>query len=214
MADVLDRVKKLLALAGSPNVHEAAAAAAKAQALIAAHRLEGLLAAEAEAEVAIEERILESARRFRRWKAVLASGLARVNGCLAYTRARGRETELVVAGPAEALDAVQTLYEGLVPRLQWLSADHGGKRDKRWHDDFRVGAAATITARLRQSAEAEREQLDPAALVRVDPALTARRRAVEQHAERLKLGRGRGLRVDLDAYDAGQSAGETVTLDG
>lgn len=34
MQDVLDRVHKLLALAGSPNVHEAAAAAAKSQALI------------------------------------------------------------------------------------------------------------------------------------------------------------------------------------
>ena len=44
MADIVDRVRKLLALAGSSNVHEAAAAAARAQELITRHRLESLCA--------------------------------------------------------------------------------------------------------------------------------------------------------------------------
>ena len=42
---LLDRVRKLLALAGSPNAHEAAAAAARAQALVARHQLEAWLEA-------------------------------------------------------------------------------------------------------------------------------------------------------------------------
>jgi hypothetical protein len=52
---VLERVRKLLALASSPNIHEAASAAAKAQALIERHRLQSWLdAADAEAADPIE----------------------------------------------------------------------------------------------------------------------------------------------------------------
>ena len=80
MADrdkLLDRVRKLLALTESPNVHEAALAAARAQALIDAHRLQGLLDAEEDAPV-VDGRSapLESGRRLRKWKVVLASALA------------------------------------------------------------------------------------------------------------------------------------------
>lgn len=214
MSDLLDRVRKLLALAGSPNVHEATAAAAKAQALIDAHRLQALLdAAEAPPEVEVLERVLESARRLRRWKSVLAAGLAEVNGCLAYTRPDGKRIDLVIVGPAAELDTLQALYEGLVPRLQWLSADHGGKQDKRWHDDFRVGAAATLVERLAAASRADHANLDVTALAVVEPALQVRRDAVTDYAEReLQLKQGRGIRVDRDAYERGLAAGEDVEL--
>ena len=42
-SQLLDRVRTLLALASSPNVHEAASAAAMAQTLIERHRLQGWL---------------------------------------------------------------------------------------------------------------------------------------------------------------------------
>ena len=214
MSDLLDRVRKLLALAGSPNVHEATAAAAKAQALIDAHRLQALLDAEdAAAQVEVVERVLERARRLRRWKSVLAAGLAEVNGCLAYTREDGKHVEVVVVGPASELDTLQALYDGLVPRLQWLSADHGGKQDKRWHDDFRVGAAATLVERLAAASKQDRASVDATALAVVEPALQVRRDAVQDYAEReLHLKRGRGIRVDLDAYEGGLAAGEEVDL--
>ena len=107
-AAVLDRVRKLLALATSPNVHEAAAAAAAAQALVERHRLEGRLAAHAAVTGSLtdgREAPLDRARRLRRWKVALATGLADANGCLAYTAedARTGETLLLVLGRGEAL---------------------------------------------------------------------------------------------------------------
>lgn len=84
-AALLARVNKLLALATSPNVHEAAAAAARAQAMIEAHRLEGLLAAEREVDDVDDGRDapLEVSKRLRRFKVVLATVLGEHNACVA-----------------------------------------------------------------------------------------------------------------------------------
>ncbi|MEQ1506614.1 MAG: DUF2786 domain-containing protein, partial [Myxococcota bacterium] len=104
MEDVLDRVRKLLALATSPNVHEAALAAARAQALIERHRLEDWLAAEQDSAgdpdpiVHAWHEPLAVARKIRRWKAALASVLAEVNGCVAYTARRGTDEAIVLVG--------------------------------------------------------------------------------------------------------------------
>ena len=78
---LLTRIRKLLGLATSSNVHEAAAAAAQAQLLIERHRVAHLLEPAVPDEDPLTdgaEAPLESARRPRRWKAALAAGLAPV----------------------------------------------------------------------------------------------------------------------------------------
>ncbi|MDP2315662.1 MAG: DUF2786 domain-containing protein, partial [Pseudomonadota bacterium] len=178
--DVLARVRKLLALATSPNVHEAAAAASAAQALIERHRLEALLAAEDGADDPLDpitdgrEAPLEVARRLRKWKFALAAGLAEANGCLAYTAAVGGETHLLLAGRASDRAAVASLWGWLVSRIEWLSATHGPGRSRDWHEAFRIGAAEVVVERLaRVEGEAE-AALPAAALVRVAPLRAAR----------------------------------------
>lgn len=205
----LSRVQKLLALATSSNVHEAAQAAAAAQALIDRHRLEGLLAGEAAEPVTDgADEPLERARRPRRWRAVLAAALAEANGCMAWSAERGGQTELYVLGRAEDRAAVRALWEWLAPRIEWLSATHAAGRDRAFHEAFRVGAIDAVTRRLRPPVEGG----DPA-LVRLDGELLARRAAVEAFAaERLRLGRGRGLRVDAAAYARGRAAGAELPL--
>lgn len=214
-SDVLDKVRKLLALAESDNVHEAAAAAARAQSLIEAHRLEGILAAEAAvADDPIDELVLETTKRLRRWKTVLAGGLAEVNGCMSFTREAGRTKELVVIGRAADRAAVGAMWEGLVQRLEWLSATHGPGHDKRWHDDFRVGAVQTVVERLQTVTVAERRTLPAAALVRVEPALAAREAQVQAHVDdQLRLRPGRKISVDPDAWQSGRAAGQRIKLE-
>jgi hypothetical protein len=216
---VLARVRKLLALATSPNVHEAASAAAAAQALIERHRLQALLAAEADAADPADpvtdgrDAPLERARRPRRWRIALAGGLAAANGCVAYTAEEGDETVLLVAGRATDREAVGVLWEWLVTRIAWLSATHGAGRPRAWHDAFRIGAAEAIVERLRSVGADEVATLDPAALVRVEPARAARAAAVERFtAERLHLAAGRALRVDGRAYARGRAEGANVPL--
>lgn len=213
---MLGRVRRLLALAQSPNVHEAAAAAAAAQALIARHRLEGVLADEVAEPVGDgRDAPLEVALRPRRWKAFLAAGLARVNGCIAYSVERPDGTALCLVGRDADRDAVAAVWSWLVQRIELLSATHGAGQPRRWHDAFRVGAAETVVARLAATEREARTGLSEAALVRVEPALAERAAAVEAYAARtLHLTRGRGLRVDADALDAGRSAGATLPLRG
>ncbi len=211
---LIDKVEKLLALAGSSNVHEAALAAARAQALIDAHRLEGLLAARAEAQKSVEqvEKIeLERAKRPRKWRAALAAGLAAQQGCMAWSAELGRETALMVAGAADDLRVVQTLFGWLAPRLEWLSATHGAGRDRDWHEAFRVGAAEEVLRRLSGPPPAAAEEAPGAALLRADALARAER--VEGWAEQhLKLRPGRGLRVDAQGYARGQREGAAMAL--
>lgn len=211
LARVLSRVRKLLALATSSNVHEAALAAAQAQALIDQHRLEALLAEEAAEPITDgSEAPLERARRPRKWRSVLASALAEANGCLAWSAERGGQTELYVLGRAEDRAVVAALYEWLGPRIEWLSATHGAGRDRAFHEAFRVGAVEAVVARLRP---AQPSGPEAAALVPVVADLAARRAAVEAFAaERLRLGRGRGMRLDARAYARGQAAAADLAL--
>ncbi len=214
--DPLETVRKLLALAKSNNVHEAASAAARAQAIVERYRLEDLLEADEEAaSQPIDDEVLESARRPRRWKTVLAAALADVNGCLVATRESGRETEIVLAGRAADRAAVRSLWDWLVPRVEWLSATHGAGRDKRWHDDFRIGAVETIRARLHACRDEEQAAVEPAALVRIEPALVARQAAIDRYAkERLRTRPGRRLMVGEQAWTAGRAAGQALKLGG
>lgn len=215
---VLDRVRKLLALATSPNVHEAAAAASRAQRLIEQHRLEGWMAAEraaAEDPDPIEDarnEPIEVARRLRKWKRVLASGLAEVNGCVVYTLKAPDGERLVLVGRSRDRAAVATLWDWLTKRIEWLSATEGGKQSRAWHDAFRIGAAEAIVERLRHAGEAVREA-EPGALVVVDAAVTAHRRALDRFVEeRLSLGKRRSIRVDPDAFAEGRAAGADMEL--
>jgi hypothetical protein len=222
-ADVMARVRKLLALAGSPNVHEAASAAAAAQALVARHRLEALLAAESAADDPADpitdgrEAPLEAARRVRTWKVALAMGLAEANGCVAYTALVGDLTHLLLVGRAADRDAVASLWAWLVTRIEWLSATHGPGKPRHWHEAFRIGAAEVVVTRLGAvEADVQAElaaDRAPATLVRLEPARAARAAAVDAFVERhLRLGRGRALRVDGRALERGRTAGNEVPL--
>jgi hypothetical protein len=216
-AALLDRVRKLLALAGSSNVHEAALAASRAQALIEAHRLEGLLAAAARAEAEpIEdgrEQPLEMGRRVRKWKQRLATQLAEMNGCVAWTLGRRGDQRLLVAGRAEDRAAVFEVWSWLVRRIEWLSATEGAGERRAWHDAFRVGAAQTIVRRMRAARLEARAALDTTALAVVEPALQARAQATRRFVEQnLRLKPGRSLRLDADGYLRGRRAGADVEL--
>ncbi|MFT4977081.1 MAG: sulfur relay (sulfurtransferase) complex TusBCD TusD component (DsrE family) [Myxococcota bacterium] len=215
---LLERVRKLLALAGSPNIHEAALAASRAQELIDRHRLQRLLDADAEVDADISadrESPLDEGRRLRKWKRVLAQSLAELNGCVAYTEQRGRLRRIVLVGAAEDRAAVSAMWDGLVRRIEWLSATHldGEGRDKRWHDAFRIGAVVTITDRLRESRRATTASLETTALALSEQAIARRRERVDRFvADNLHLKPGRGVLVDPDAYDAGRVAGARLTM--
>lgn len=208
-AALLDRLQKLLALSGSPNPHEAALAAARAQELVSRHRLEGWLAAEADPDpITLGREVpLEVARRTRKWKSYLASVLASANGCVAWVERRGREEAICLVGRQRDREVVQALWDGLVKRVEWASATAGAGRDRHWHEAFRVGLAEQIGERLREGAAVAHEALEATALTVVDPARAAHEAALDRFvAEHLGRGKGRSLTVDARGLVAGRSA--------
>ncbi len=216
---VLLQVEKLLALATSNHVHEAAAAAARAQALIAQHRLESLVAARAAGAGAgpdpVEDQLLERARRPRAWRGVLAQGLAEANACVAYSASVGPETELRLAGRAEDRRVVIALFAWLAPRLEWLSASHGAGRDRDWHDAFRVGAAEEVTRLLAAEGDGSPAPVsdDSTAVALLDADRMQRERGVDAWADaHLRPGRARALRVDGRGYARGRAAAHELPL--
>ena len=212
---VIRRVRKLLALRDSPNVHEAAAAAEMAQALICKHRLERLLAASEHNPLdRVQHRLLSSSRRLRRWTTVLAAELAAVNDCVSFVRKNpDRTKDLIVVGDPEDLIAFEALWEWLVPVMKWLSASDGGGTGKKWHDDFRVGAATVIARRLRAATDSTRDSLSGPELTALTPKHQAKLSTLHRAAtDRWGLRPGRRLSVNLAAFEAGQAAGERLDL--
>jgi len=216
---MLSRVRKLLALATSPNVHEATTAAAVAQTLIARHRLEAWLAAEESVDsdpdpiVDARDSPLETSKRLRTWKVVLATALADANGCVAYTLVKGAQDAIVLIGRSRDRAAVAELWAWLVTRIEWLSASHGAGQARAWHDAFRVGVVGAIADRLATVAAEVRSEYTESALVRVDPAVHAHRAALDRFvADHLRLGKGRGLRVDAAAWEQGRHAAQDLDL--
>lgn len=215
----LERVRKLLALATSPNPHEAALAAARAQALIEAHRLQAWLDAEAEVRddrdpiTSGDEQPLEVAKKIRPWKRVLASVLAEANGCIAYVSDHSEGQAVLLVGRQRDREGVLVLWEWLVRRIEWLSATHGSGRSRKWHEGFRIGVVEAIAEQLSTVAQEVRSQVDPTALVRVEPAYAAHREALDRFAdEHLRLGRGRGITVDVRAVKQGRAAAPGIPL--
>lgn len=215
----LAKVRKLLALATSSNPHEAALAAARAQAMIEAHRLERWLAAEQDAQadpdpiVDARDAPLEVARKLRKWKVALASALADVNGCVAYVMSRDSDEAIVLVGRARDRDAVVALWEWLVKRIEWLSATHGAARSRQWHDAFRIGVVDEVARRLDEGRAQASSELGANALVAIDPLRVAHREALDRFVDaNLGLGRGRAMRVDAAAYRRGQGAAADLPL--
>ena len=205
-ADVLDRVRKLLALATSPNVHEAAAAAARAQRFIDEHRLQDLLAAEdaaPEFDDARDEPI-ETSKRLRPWKAALANVLADASGCVAYTLKRGREQSIVLVGREQDRQAVTAMYRALVAQVEWLSATHGPGESKKWHASFRLGAVHSIRVAMDERSTPPPTDQTPGL---VHTALVAQRDALNQFvSDHLHLRPGKRLTVLGSAWEQGREA--------
>lgn len=225
---LLDRVQKLLALAGSPNPHEAALAAGQAAKLIARHRLdESQLTPPCDPDIELfEGRPLDASKRLRGWKVALASVLAQVNDCRILVTgpksgqrhgAKDKVRKIWVVG--RPFD-VMRLFAMYPPMLRWVEHLTMQKLDgagHRYREDFRRGVVMSMaksmqTMRLEPWTDAGNP--DDQALTLAREKSARRGEQVEQWMkERLgvRSGKGRTLSVILDAYQAGQEAGAEVS---
>jgi hypothetical protein len=215
LSAILEKVRKLRALATSSNEHEAAAAAAAAERIIQEHRLseaEVEAGGEAPTEKASDghEPITTHAKRAPYWRKYLVSGLSSRHGCATYLRyAGGGGWAHQIVGRKSDVETVRYLFAWLSLEIDRLAGLHKGE-GRAWLNSYRVGAVAGC---LEAMAVAEREiraqaHVTSTAIVRVDA-----RREEAKAALPGGLGKGSGYNGSINSgggYAAGKRDGANI----
>jgi len=227
---ILDRVRKLLELAKSDNVHEAGNAAAAAQDLMSRHSIsEAMLDVSPDQDEMIDSDILfaETGAQMPTWKLLLGSCIAEVNQCKAF---QSGSTLQIIGKPSSAA-TVRYLFMYIareIDRLCDFEARNRGAPGRTWSNNFRLGAVSEVSRRLREADAAARAAMKReayegdtngtgVALMRINNALTKldeQKLAVEVYGKtrfRLRTMK-RSARYDHSARDAGKRAGATIDL--
>jgi hypothetical protein len=228
---VLDKVKKLLALAKSPSEAEAAAALAKASVLLAKY---GLSMAEVQQEEDVQEAVLLEKKRLRAWESYLVSVVCKATftEALHYrTQAVGRilligrEVNIVTArelftylhrvililGRAYSPEIahVDSFRQGLVQRIGERLAEQyrqGQGAEPRTGKDQQKG-------KDKKDTEADSGESITALILRADAAAQIENHEFIKEKYGKTTTRKTGRRVEADSYHRGRAVGDTVNLD-
>jgi len=154
MTDVTEAVRKLLALAESSNVHEAAAAARKAQRLMDEHNIS--MAELGEEKESVECAVFSVDGGLGAWKAALITGISKINGCLFFQARRGVWRMI---GRRCDREVVEFLAIYLIREIQragerdyeamYMGRRRSLKRARRFMKGFGAAAMYEILARMR-----------------------------------------------------------------
>lgn len=211
MSTIEDRIRKLLALADSPNENEAAAAAEKAQALMLRYGIElATVAASTGERLAVDEHVVDG--RIDPWRRMLADAVARSTGGQivwdpdGYSRSQGK---IFFYGPSRTVGGMIELYRYLEAQLVVISAAAAATRRERrvhgrtWRNSFLLGAVGRLAQRLdARRAETTQTEENSRALVVVTTAVdpTIERRSPELESSRYRAS------IARSAYEAGSHA--------
>lgn len=160
-ASIRDRIRKLLRLAGrNPNAHEAWAALAKAQALMAAHRLtEADLAADDETSAALPSgasRILARVP-WPDWQEACAVALAEAYGGRAIRVTTPTGDRLVIWGPPPVVDTVAEVWAWIIPVMDRLATRWQARHPGHPLDSYYLGFIVGFREVLHRQREAHPE---------------------------------------------------------
>lgn len=210
---IVEKIRKLLALATSSNQAEAEAAAAKAQALLQAYNLErAQIEGAAGARPLYLKQIVELGSN-QRWRRYLLDAIADAHFCKAvYTPGQPR---MSMIGEPHNLDVVEFLYLCLARQLESLAA--AAYRQSRsplaavtWKDGFYLGAVSSLRQRLeRQHQDFAHTSEQTRALVVIKDA--ALQEAVATFFPKVRTAAPKHL-LSADGWQAGVQAGQAIDL--
>lgn len=218
ISEVIQKVRKLMALAQSSNEHEAALAAAKAQTLMLEHKLsEGDLdSAVLKSKDPITEAFTtESIGKFAymQWKGALMYGIAKLNNCAALLCDSKRLKIIGRTSDRQVVEYLSCYLIREVERLAFESYARAGFCDKTkrwtWTQSFGSGSIPVILKRMRDEKESFLHQ-NPSctALVKRDDT------AIQDYMRGLdgvRKGRKSKAKLSADGYYAGRVAGSTIS---
>jgi hypothetical protein len=231
---IVQKIRKLLQLANlsrNSNVEEAAAAAAKAQALMEKHRIkEAMLDLE---KSLIKEIPLNDQGKPEEWKTHLAASVSRHNGCyIVKSESYLTDNIIHIVGEPQDVETVKELYSYIVNELVKLCLSniiemqklYKLKPNKKYNDSFYQGAINTIDSRLAAANQQARdEELKQAkslsekakltnALAKIDNKIQNAKDWISKHLnakiETVPINKD----LSLKGYQAGQEAAKSLNL--
>jgi hypothetical protein len=215
MSAIEERIRKLLALADSPNENEAAAAAEKAQALMLRYGIEmAVVAASSGERLEVDEHVVGG--KVDPWRRMLAAAVAgSAGGRVVWAPDGGRgHGKAFFYGPAGAVGGIVELYRYLEAQLVVIAAAATAARRERrvhgrtWRNSFLLGAVGRLGQRLDARCAATETGDDSRALVLVKSTVD---REIERRHPELQSSSYRAS-VARSAYQAGSHAGRHVDL--
>lgn len=225
---ILEKLQKLLALAGSDNEHEAQLAMSKAEALMREHKLSVAdVALNGSGAYVQSQKVSGLTATYTKWEGSLGWAIARAFNGKGIRTTRGVDEGwyfTFVAGRTDLVIIVD-LYERLretVKRLtkQYLAKPElkGVRSRSKWGNSYRHGLLNTILTRLNQLKEntaPDDSQKNVHGLTGKE-LMVVKEKAVDQRVAQLfpnvEMVRSRSSRVFVSAYQQGQADGHNVSL--
>jgi hypothetical protein len=211
---IIDKIKKLLALANSSNEYEAALAAAHVQRLLAAHNL-------AMADITATDRPdkadkveTDVARCLPKWIRHLSAGISSAFDCQAiHHPATGKMTFIGVGADVQVAAYTFTYLDRTVRKLcagylkQHVGTTIAGRQRELLRHSYYLGAVSTITRQLQN--QKKQTPVTPGALVPVKEGLI--RRAMDEIGP-IRMMHSRRSYINATAYNQGQTDGQQVSI--
>jgi len=211
---IIEKIKKLLALAASSNEHEAALAASHAQRLLAAHNL-AMADIESERKPELADRVETSAaKNLPKWVRHLSGSVCAAFDCQAiHHPATGKLTFIGVGADVQIAAYTFAFLERTIRRLcsQYMKcaviASTANRQRELMRQSYYLGAVSTVTVRLRE--QKQQTPVTPGALVPVKEGLI--KKAMEDLGV-IRTIRSRKSYINPDAYSCGQEDGRQVGI--
>jgi hypothetical protein len=211
---IIDKIRKLLALANSCNEHEAALAAAHVQRLLAAHNLAMADITAATRPDKAERVETPVARSLPKWVRHLSAGVSGAFDCQAiHHPAHGTLSFIGVGADVQVAAYTFAYLERTVRKLcatflkqQAGSAIAGRQRELLRHSYY-LGAVSTITRQLQD--QKKQTPVTPGALVPVKEGLI--RKAMDELGP-IRTMHSRRSYINASAYGQGQTDGQQVSI--
>jgi len=211
---IIEKIKKLLALANSSNEHEAALAASHAQRLLSEHNL-ALADIEAAHKPDKADKVEAAvSKALPKWLRHLSAGVSTAFDCQAiHHPATGKMTFIGVGADVQIAAYTFTYLDRTVRKLctnymkQHVSSTLANRHRELMRQSYYLGAVSTINASLRE--QKVQTPVTTGALVPVKEGLI--RQAMNEIGN-IRTVRSRKSYVNADAYTKGQADGGQVGL--
>lgn len=222
---IIDKLQKLLALAGSDNEYEAQLAMSKAEALMREHNLSVVDVAMNGSGAYVQSQQVDGYRKsYYRWERLLAANIADVfNG--KSVRCEGQNLHksyfVFIAGRTDLIiivDLYQRLHDTVIRMSKAFGKPYKGLQERqRIVSSYQAGLVRTIINRLQQlKINMAPDDTKNSCGLTGKELMVVKEKAVAQRLEQLfpnaRDSRARSIKVHRAAYEQGKTDGNNVSL--